>query len=291
MKTKLFLSIFFAMMNLSTVFGQNPIPNAGFEDWSGGLPVGWYGNNIPGITPITQSADARSGSSALRAEVLNLGGNPMIPTFWPGSLAEPFVSVSLNYAQLRGYYKLSPVGASDSLGISVIMQNSTAFTIGAGAIILGAADEYTEFVIDIVYSTPGDAATLANIAIGMTGNDQNGGPAIGASVLLDDLEFVGQATDVRANEVQVPKSSDLLQNYPNPFNPETNISFVLASESDVQLQIFNSRGQFVETLVQRRFQPGKHSFVWQAFDQPSGIYYAVLKFEGRQKVMSMTLLK
>src|SRR5579862_7924802 len=48
------------------------IPNAGFENWSGGLPVGWWGVNSPD-TLFVQSSDAHSGSSALRMNVAGGG--------------------------------------------------------------------------------------------------------------------------------------------------------------------------------------------------------------------------
>ncbi|MBC8228701.1 T9SS type A sorting domain-containing protein, partial [bacterium] len=45
-----------------------------------------------------------------------------------------------------------------------------------------------------------------------------------------------------------PKSSALAQNYPNPFNPETWIPFKLSSDSHVEINIYNVKGQVVKTL-------------------------------------------
>ena len=46
----------------------------------------------------------------------------------------------------------------------------------------------------------------------------------------------------------VPQSTALLANYPNPFNPETWIPYRLATGSDVQLRIYDTRGRIVRDL-------------------------------------------
>ena len=45
-----------------------------------------------------------------------------------------------------------------------------------------------------------------------------------------------------------PKTTALLANYPNPFNPETWIPYHLATESDVQITIYDGRGGVVRRL-------------------------------------------
>ena len=57
-----------------------------------------------------------------------------------------------------------------------------------------------------------------------------------------------------------PKETTLLPNYPNPFNPETWIPYQLATDSDVTLTIYTSKGAVV-----RRFELGH---------QPAGFYTA-----------------
>jgi hypothetical protein len=43
------------------------IPNAGFENWTGGEPDGWTSNNIPSLlTTVTQSNQAHTLSSAVK---------------------------------------------------------------------------------------------------------------------------------------------------------------------------------------------------------------------------------
>ena len=48
---------------------------------------------------------------------------------------------------------------------------------------------------------------------------------------------------------QLPAETRLLANYPNPFNPETWIAYQLATDTDVQILIYDARGSIVRRLV------------------------------------------
>ena len=50
-------------------------------------------------------------------------------------------------------------------------------------------------------------------------------------------------------QVTLPDKTALLANYPNPFNPETWIPYQLATDADVTLTIYNSKGQSVYQLA------------------------------------------
>jgi hypothetical protein len=70
----------------------------------------------------------------------------------------------------------------------------------------------------------------------------------------------------------------LNQNYPNPFNPTTTISFSMTSESKVNLNIYNIKGQKVKTLINDEMEAGKYSITWNGTDDngkcvSTGIYF------------------
>ncbi len=88
-----------------------------------------------------------------------------------------------------------------------------------------------------------------------------------------------------------PAGFELYQNYPNPFNPATVISYELSENSSVQLLIYNSLGQVVETLVNTSQQSGKYEVKWNASNQPSGIYFYKLTANDYQKTNKMLLVK
>lgn len=98
-----------------------------------------------------------------------------------------------------------------------------------------------------------------------------------ASLSDNSGDLIQAAISLEKNQ-EVPERFSLFQNYPNPFNPETNISFSLPEESEVNLKIYNLRGQLIKVLVNSRLKPGLHVFTWDGKDESgrdlsSGIYF------------------
>jgi hypothetical protein len=71
----------------------------------------------------------------------------------------------------------------------------------------------------------------------------------------------------------VPVEFSLSQNYPNPFNASTTIQFNLPEAGEVTIQIYDILGRSVETLISGTQSAGVHSVVWNADNQPSGVYF------------------
>ncbi len=89
---------------------------------------------------------------------------------------------------------------------------------------------------------------------------------------------------------------ELNQNYPNPFNPETNISYTLKNAGDVRLEIFNSLGVKVKTLIKGYTAPGRYNVRWNGVNfsgnlSPTGIYFYRLSTEDNFITKKMLLLK
>ena len=96
--------------------------------------------------------------------------------------------------------------------------------------------------------------------------------------------------------VEIPLETKLLNNQPNPFNPSTSIRFDLAEESDVELTIFNIKGEKVIILLADKYPAGKHQSDWNGKDEKgknvaSGIYFYQLKTRKYKSMRKMLLLK
>lgn len=84
---------------------------------------------------------------------------------------------------------------------------------------------------------------------------------------------------------------------PNPFRSSATISFNLPRATDVDVAIYNIKGQKVTALSMIKTYPaGIHSIVWNGRDQSgipvaSGVYLCVLKAEGSVSRRSMVLVK
>ncbi len=94
----------------------------------------------------------------------------------------------------------------------------------------------------------------------------------------------------------VPERYYLAQNHPNPFNPSTSIEFGVKEEGNVTLEIYNVKGQLINTLANADFQAGNHSVVWNGTDSAnkavsSGIYFYKLSVNDFSEVKKMTFLK
>ncbi len=93
------------------------------------------------------------------------------------------------------------------------------------------------------------------------------------------------------SEISIPQNK--IQNYPNPFNPNTQIQYHLATPSDVELTIYNAKGQKVCTLINEFKNAGDHQINWNGknangVEVSSGIYYC--GFKSNQGTMNHKML-
>ena len=251
-------------------FAQNPIPNPGFENWTGTEPSGWLTNNVQGFAqPVQKSSTSHSGLSSVKAEVVSYFNLPYGAWLWAGTSGLGF-PVSQRHATLTGYFQFQQM-AGDQLYIEVLMQKAGA-GIGYGVFVTGAqTSSWTQFNTDIFY-TSGEVPDTAWVYILVADTTEN--PTIsGSYALIDDLSFEG-ISDIRKKEnTNLVQGYQLKQNYPNPFNPTTNIEFSIPQSSDVELIIYNQLGQTVATLVNERLSAGNYSVDWNAEGFPSGVYF------------------
>jgi hypothetical protein len=94
---------------------------------------------------------------------------------------------------------------------------------------------------------------------------------------------------------EVPSSYKLEQNYPNPFNPSTTIQFSIPEKTIVKLEVFNSLGEHVSTLVSEELIAGNYKYEWDAEfaagGLSSGIYYYKLSANDFVQTKKLVLLK
>jgi hypothetical protein len=101
---------------------------------------------------------------------------------------------------------------------------------------------------------------------------------------------------VGVDDDQLPQPIALHQNVPNPFNPQTKISFRLADESPVRLEIFDLTGRRVRVLADGIRAAGEHSVIWDGRDGAgspvsSGSYFYRLTSDDEVISRKMTMLK
>ena len=136
-------------------------------------------------------------------------------------------------------------------------------------------------------------------------------PVAGAQVMLFDLSdlrrgAVARATTDEAGQFELslaalggafalPEGFVLGTNYPNPFNPATIIPYELAATSPVKLEVFNTLGQRIATLVDGNQEAGSYQAQWDGTDAAgravaAGLYFYRLTVDGESQTGRMVLV-
>jgi endonuclease/exonuclease/phosphatase family metal-dependent hydrolase len=107
------------------------------------------------------------------------------------------------------------------------------------------------------------------------------------------LKLVLGETD---NEENVVANKISLTNYPNPFNPTTTFSFSIDKPENVNLTIYNAKGQLIKTLINSKHAKGKHNVSWYGKDQKgnnvtSGVYFTKLQIGSKTVTGKCLLMK
>lgn len=79
--------------------------------------------------------------------------------------------------------------------------------------------------------------------------------------------------------------------YPNPFNPVTTLQFQLGRPDRVRLTVYDLTGRLITVLADDFYPSGSHEVSWNAGEQPSGIYFAVLQNGSQTETQKLLLIK
>lgn len=164
---------------------QNPILNPGFESWSAGNPVNWMTSNNGTPGTISQSADAHSGSRAVRGDPVEL---------FPGFNAQPMIltgdqgggfATTTRWTSFDGFYKFNVVGGDQILISVILIKNQN--PVGGGSFLISApASTYQPFSTPIFYNGP-DVPDSGQVVAFLVGPGVQSSPHLGSYFLFDDF--------------------------------------------------------------------------------------------------------
>lgn len=97
-------------------------------------------------------------------------------------------------------------------------------------------------------------------------------------------------TDYSGADDRAPRLA-LFQNSPNPFNPSTSIRFVLGGRGHVDLRAYDITGREVAVIASGTMDAGSHEIAWNASGLTSGVYFYVLRAEGKRVSRKAVLLR
>jgi len=110
------------------------------------------------------------------------------------------------------------------------------------------------------------------------------------------------ADSVGVTNHQLPVTDYSLSNYPNPFKPSgagrspaTTISYSIPQPGNVELAVYNIKGQKVKTLVCEKKEAGQHQVIWDGSDRDnrpvaSGVYFYTLQISNQTVAYRKSLL-
>ena len=117
---------------------------------------------------------------------------------------------------------------------------------------------------------------------------------------LDTVYFNNEEVNTQESTISVLSNLNI---YPNPFitgdnakSNAVNISFELTKSQNVEVKIFNLKGQFIKTIVNQKMQAGIHNFMWNGVDFQnqnvvSGVYLYRIKMGNNTLVKKITIVK
>jgi hypothetical protein len=98
----------------------------------------------------------------------------------------------------------------------------------------------------------------------------------------------GFALDFTAN---IPVATKLVKAYPNPFNPETTIAYDVAEAGNVNISVYNVKGQKIAELENSHKEAGQYNIVWRADSNASGVYFVRMNAAGTDQLQKVVLMK
>lgn len=254
-------------------FGQNPVPNAGFEYWTDNLPQDWKTSNLASghgdnVTPVSPGF---SGDWAVRGEVIRYPNVPLFPH--PPLLISAYETggfpLEQSFSKASLYYRYQPASTEDALGVFVGVMDATGQSIGGGFVeVYTPADEFKPLEIPVTYD---DAfvPVKAIISITIYNHGESGLPSIGTYFEIDDISLGDLVSSV--DTPQLPNVG-LNRVFPNPADSEVIIAFELTQKQTLNLELFDLTGRKISQTFSGQLERGEHQIPIDVSQLPNGLY-------------------
>ena len=176
-------------------------------------------------------------------------------------------------------------GIGSTLNVELISSSAVTVQIKNGVNEVVAEADYMylgimsfDFVIEESWLVLNNALTI--VCTSDEGNE------IGYDVDVDTTSNSNDVVTVVAN----------LGVYPNPFNPSTTVSYLLKENSEVDLAVYNLKGQLVKILQQEQVNAGQHRVLWNGIDSynkevSSGTYIFRMRVNNKIYTSKAILMK
>ncbi len=263
-------SFFSALLCAASVQAQNPVPNASFENWSNGNPVGWVTSNGPfSGTPITQNTTGHTGSKAARGTFTSLVESPVLNLLNASNLP---VAISQAYEHFTFYYQLQ---LNSTAGSEAFVASAQFNDVNYSP--TGAASQYFERVsntstwtfADLPINNFAPNPTGMTISFSLAGSDA----VAGSFFVVDDVAV----TNGPAGVAELEQGATLGVAWPVPATDELNLPFSLDRSATVVLDVLDALGRTMSHEVIGTLGAGRYKQVLEVQGWAAGSYTAVLR--------------
>jgi hypothetical protein len=300
---KIFLIICYLIIIAVPFAFSQQVSNNGFESWHS-----YTGYDVPdsfytfdqvlflGSATTVKSTDAHSGNYAALLKVwsgqsstlpgsLSYGSFQTIGTtnhFW----GWPFYGRPI---KMKFWYKFLPAGNDTAMATIILSKwNGSHTIVGMGSFYISSnTSSYTLAEIPVNYITGGNPDS---IYISFMNGTYKTNPTSGTVFYIDDISL-DYITGVNKTKNILPTDYFLSQNFPNPFNPTTTINYSIAKESKVRLNVYNSTGSKVATIINEYKPAGNYSTQFNGSNLASGIYLYRLESGSYSATKKFILMK
>ena len=239
---------------------------------------------------------------------VDIAGNSL--TGWPVSIGDnDEISTSVVFSDLNGDEEPEVIVISDdgkcfvydiagNIAEGLPFNNESSFSSAPVVIdidsdndleIIGASINHLS-MYDI--KTPGSTLNYWNL---YRGNNRRTGyePGDECATEFDNCGVCGGdgGTCLSVHDLIKTDKFSLTSIYPNPFNPVTKIDFSIPIYELVTIDAYDIKGRAIETLVNKKLQPGTYSINWHASAHPSGIYLIKMNSDNYFHTQKVILIK
>jgi len=172
---------------------------------------------------------------------------------------------------------IDPDGTTPSLTAAFIPANASFLDNGNGTGAFDFTPNAAQVGVHIVFFIVSDGVLADTAVVTITAD------------LVNDIE------DDNHRDV-LPSHVELSQNYPNPFNPVTTIEYSIPRRCNVRLDIYNSLGRKVRTLIDQEEWAGSHLTTWDGTSRfgetvSTGVYFYRLQAGDSVEMKKMLLVR
>ncbi len=289
------------MMEYETDLGENPwgeyyslpYPDDSDED---GMPDFWEDQfSLNKNDPTDNMTITSNGYANIEHYINNTDpSNSGTPIVYIGAYRSRVYEEGAKKGSFR-IYRTSGTGQSLTVryALSGEAVNEEDYNVLSGECTIEAGEIFKEIEIIPVEDSIEEETEKVIVSLAGSEDNYNIGCPSQTVVVINDAQSV---TRIKDQSDIIPSSFRLYDNYPNPFNPATQIKYCIDKPGIVSLEIFNTLGSRVITLVNEFQTAGNYELTWNAENSSgskvvSGTYICRLHLNGKSMFTKMVLLK